>query len=155
MTSKSGKAESSEPREGRANSLDHDEQLPTYEDSTPGPSTLQIRSTNSSVTSPISQTGSSPFSFPSTSELPPPEYTSPRPITILRQLPQATAPFLPAYAPILLNHGIPANTWYNFTNTMSAFLTVKVGKQDVSHTGDVAASIGRVPKNLEKMSRIT
>jgi len=65
-------------------------------------------------------------------------------------LPQADAPFLQAFPPILLNHGIPAETWYNFTDTMSAFLTAKVGKRAISHAGDIAASIGRVPKNLGK-----
>ena len=150
MTSKSTPTEPS--RQDRANSLEEDDELPSYQDATPtpGPSVLQHHSTNSSITSPIGPTISSPFNFPSTNELPPPEYTSSRPIAIPQLLPQATAPFLPAYAPALLNHGIPASSWYNFVDTTSAFLTAKVGKRAVSHAGDIAASIGRVPKKLGK-----
>lgn len=150
ITPKSAPSESSTSGQGRANSLDHDDELPTYENSTPGPSTLQHQSTNSSIISPIGPTITSPFNFPSTNELPPPEYASSRPIAIPQQFPQATAPFLPAYASILLNHGVPASSWYNFIDTTSAFLTARVGKRAVSHAADIAASIGRVPKQLGK-----
>jgi hypothetical protein len=151
MTSKSAPTEPSRQPD-RASSLSEDDELPSYQDATPtpGPSTLQHHSTNSSIASPIGPTISSPFNFPDTNELPPPDYTSSRPIAIPQLLPQAPAPFLPAYAPILLNHGIPSSSWYNFIDTTSAFLTAKVGKRAVSHAGDIAASIGRVPKQLGK-----
>ena len=136
----------------RRTSLDHDDELPTYADSTPGPLALEAQSTTSSASHPIGPTVSAPFNFPTTSteELAPPEYISSRPIAIPQQLPQATAPFLYAYAPVLLNYGIPPESWYSFIDTMCAFLTAKVGKRAVSHAGDIAASIGRVPKNLGK-----
>lgn len=156
MASKSTEKQSfpqeSAPSEGRSNSLDQDHELPTYEDSTPGPSLLQQQSTASSANTPIGPTITSPFNFPSTSELPPPDYTSnsSRPIAIPQQFPQATAPFLLAFPPVLLNYGIPPESWYSFVDTTSAFLTAKVGKRAVSHAGDIAASVGRVPKKLGK-----
>lgn len=150
MPSRPQKAEYTAPSENRSNSLDQDHELPTYEDSTPRLSTLQSQSTSSSLATALGPTITSPFNFPSDNGPPPPEYTSSRPIAIPQQWPQATAPFLPAYAPILLQHGIPATSWYNFLDTTSAFLTAKVGKRAVSHAGDVASSIARVPKQLGK-----
>jgi hypothetical protein len=149
MTSKAAAAQPS--RQDRANSLSEDDELPSYQDATPraDPSALQQHSTTS-VATPIGPTISSPFNFPTANDVPPPDYTSSRPIAIPQQFPQATAPFLPAYAPMLLNHGILASSWYSFVETTSAFLTAKVGKRAISHAGEVAASIGRVPKQLGK-----
>ena len=120
--------------------------LPAYEaeDSTPN-----ISPPSSSGT--LGPTVSSPFNFPGT-DLPPytPSIANQRPIAIPQRWPDPSAPFLTAYAPSLLNYGIPANTFHSFLDTLSAFLTATVSKRAISHAGDIAASVGRVPKNLGK-----
>ncbi|KIW00741.1 uncharacterized protein PV09_07725 [Verruconis gallopava] len=138
----------------RENSLDRDDELPSYQDCTPGPSNIYPQSTGASATPTIGPTVSQPFNFPLTNEASPPDYSSPsaiqRPIAIPQQWADLSSPFLPAYAPILLNYGIPASSWYSFLDTVSAFLTDTVGKRAVRHAGDIAASVGRVPKQFGK-----
>jgi hypothetical protein len=150
---------SSEHRHDRDNSLDRDEELPTYHESLPESSVLHPHPTSASTAgastaSTIGPTISSPFNFPITDQAPPPDYSSPtstqRPIAIPQRFSGPTAPFLSAYPPLLTTYGIPASSWYSFLDTMSAFLTAKVSKRAVSHAGDIAASVGRVPKRLGK-----
>ncbi|KAF1812761.1 hypothetical protein P152DRAFT_385417, partial [Eremomyces bilateralis CBS 781.70] len=97
-------------------------------------------------------TVSSPFTFPSTNlplgNTPPP--TGRRPIAIPQRYPDPASPFLAAYPPSLLRHGIPAMTWYSFVDTISAFLTARVGKRAISHAGDIAAGLGKVPQQFCK-----
>ncbi|QDS78082.1 hypothetical protein FKW77_003747 [Venturia effusa] len=94
---------------------------------------------------------SAPFNFPTT-DLPP--YSDPaptqRPIAIPQRWPEPSAPFLTAYAPVLLNYGIPATTFHAFLDTLSAFLVAKVSQRAISHASDIAASMGRVPIQLGK-----
>jgi hypothetical protein len=95
----------------------------------------------------------SPFDFPDDS--PAPAYTSTatgtrRPIAIPQTSPDATASFLPAYAPTLLGRGIPPGTWASFLDTASAFLTAKVGDRAVSHAADMARHVGDVPVRFGK-----
>jgi hypothetical protein len=129
------------------NSIEHDPQLPTYQESNPEPFLLPGTSIGGQ-----GPTISSPFNFPK-SDLPPgytPTALSRRPIAIPQVYIDQTAPFLDAYPPSLLAYGVPASTWYSFVDTISAFLTAKVGKRAVSHAGDVAASVGKVPVNFGK-----
>lgn len=94
-----------------------------------------------------------PFNFPTTDLVPYSDSTSKssqRPIAIPQRWPEPSAPFLAAYAPVLLNYGIPAETFHSFLDTLSAFLTAKVSKRAISHASDIAASVGRVPKQLGK-----
>ncbi|TID22316.1 putative subunit of the rna polymerase ii mediator complex protein [Venturia nashicola] len=94
---------------------------------------------------------SSPFNFP-TADLA--TYCDPtptqKPVAIPQRWPEPSAPFLTAYAPVLLNYGIPAKAFHSFLDTLSAFLTAKVSKRAISHASDIAASVGRVPKQLAK-----
>lgn len=114
--------------------------------------------------SPPLQTGAgvptvdAPFNFPPADELP--EYeppTSPsaseanlKPIAIPQIQPTASSPFLQAYAPCLLAKGVTESTWRSFLDTISAFLTAKVGDRAVSHAGDMAKHFSEGPKNLGK-----
>ncbi|RDI79729.1 hypothetical protein Vi05172_g10275 [Venturia inaequalis] len=157
-------------REHTANNAE-DDPLPAYEaEDTATPSTLPEVSPTATPSRPpkslspavpsnlpesyspaIGPSVSSPFNFP-TRYLPPysdPTHTQ-KPIAIPQRWPEPSAPFLTAYAPILLNYGIPAKTFYSFLDTLSAFLTAKVSNRAISHAGDIAASVGRVPKQLGK-----
>ncbi|KAK8009592.1 hypothetical protein PG989_000525 [Apiospora arundinis] len=53
----------------------------------------------------------------------PPSYTpqtaAERPVVVPQQRPFATAPFFPAYAPSLRNHGIAPATWHQFVASMN------------------------------------
>jgi hypothetical protein len=134
------------PGRGVESSMEHDPQLPTYQESNPDPFMIP-----ESLIGGQGPTVSSPFNFPK-SDLPP-GYTSPlnkRPIAIPQVYNDQAAPFLDAYPPSLLAYGIPAPTWYSFVDTISAFLTAQVGKRAISHAGDIAASVGKVPVNFGK-----
>lgn len=120
----------------RTNSLNQDDELPSYQEHADPRSLMP--------------TVSSPFNFPT--DAPPANYTTPttkqRPIAIPQRYPDPAAPFLPAYPPVLLSHGVPAETWYSFVDTISAFLTAKVSKRAVSHAGDVASSVVKMPQRF-------
>ncbi|KAG5913118.1 hypothetical protein E4U42_001447, partial [Claviceps africana] len=108
----------------------------------------------------------SPFTFP-TSDLPPlPPYSvdakaeaeagpgpgpsssssSEKPMAIPQLAPDSASPFLPAYPPGLLAHGITQQAWRSFLDTLSAFLTAKVSDRAVAHAGDLAKSLGEPPR---------
>ena len=105
----------------------------------------------------------SPFNFPSG---PAPSYagiaagagagpSSPsavpgRPIALPQERPNPAAGFLTAYAPVLLSHGIPPDTWHSFVATLSAFLTAKVSDRALAHAADMARELGRGPKSFGK-----
>ncbi|KAL3956755.1 hypothetical protein ACCO45_009601 [Purpureocillium lilacinum] len=90
-------------------------------------------------------TVANPFSFPSNAELPPPPpYRSPQAV------PDPASPFVAAYAPILLSHGVTEGTWRSFLETMSAFLTAKVSDRAISHAGDMAKHMSEAPKSFGK-----
>lgn len=100
-----------------------------------------------------------PFQFPSNSELPPYDETlttfgSPnadaRPIAIPQLYPGPTAPFLSAYAPALLRHGVTVATWRSFVDTASAFLNARVSDRAVNYAGDVARQVSQGPKTFGK-----
>ncbi|RYO78049.1 hypothetical protein DL766_008876 [Monosporascus sp. MC13-8B] len=85
-------------------------------------------------------TVASPFDFPS-QEAPPP-YPSQKPIqkpiAIPQTRPEAAAPLLQAYAPSLLSRGIPAERWFSFLDTLSAFLAATVSERAIAHAADVS-----------------
>lgn len=117
-------------------------------------------------------TVANPFSFPSNAELPP--YEAPpsaaygagsssssaaagsssqadrRPIALPQAVPDPASPFVAAYAPILLSHGVTEGTWRSFLETMSAFLTAKVSDRAISHAGDMAKHMSEAPKSFGK-----
>jgi hypothetical protein len=99
----------------------------------------------------LGPTVSSPFNFPS-SDLPPysPAAPNQNPIAIPQRWPDPAAPFLPAYSPALLKYGITPQNWSSFLDTMSAFLTARVSKRAISHAGDIATELGRVPQRFGK-----
>ncbi|CAI4214335.1 unnamed protein product [Parascedosporium putredinis] len=79
-------------------------------------------------------TAEEPFNFPS--DAPPPAYTPQqgssssssraKPIAIPQNGSGAISPFILAYPPSLLAHGITSEGWYAFQRTISAFLTANV-----------------------------
>ncbi|PFH61467.1 hypothetical protein XA68_17298 [Ophiocordyceps unilateralis] len=103
-----------------------------------------------------------PFQFPSNSLLPaydealgdPSGSGSPtadaRPIAIPQLYPGPTAPFLSAYAPALLRHGVTVATWRSFVDTVSAFLTARVSDRAVNYATDVARQVSQGPKSFGK-----
>lgn len=125
----------------RNNALNRDDELPSYQAHPPP-----------QHSTPLMPTVSSPFDFP-TDEAPP-TYTATtidqRPIAIPQRYSDPAAPFLAAYPPVLLRHGIPSDTWYSFLDTLSAFLTAKVSKRAISHAGDVASSVVKMPQRFGK-----
>jgi hypothetical protein len=116
------------------------------------------------ITSPPAATGESskasmrptadaPFNFPSDDPLPTySEASSSKqpPIAIPQESPTPTAPFLNAYPPALLSHGITQEAWSSFLDTMSAFLTAKVGERAINHAGDIAKNVGQRPTSFVK-----
>lgn len=126
------------------------EPLPTYEDSAPGPSSRSHPghpATNQQATGP---TVKDPFNFP-LDEGPPSYSKDPeirKPVAIPQLHPDPAAPFVVAYAPILLRHGITPETWHPFVNTVSAFLTAKVSERAIAHAGNIARHVGTVPKSF-------
>ncbi|TQS32872.1 hypothetical protein Golomagni_06800, partial [Golovinomyces magnicellulatus] len=73
-----------------------------------------------------------------------------KPIAIPQIQPTSSSPFMQAYAPCLLARGVTEDTWRSFMDTISAFLTAKVGDRAVSHAGDMAKHFSQGPKNLGK-----
>ncbi|KAF4502567.1 hypothetical protein FAGAP_1209 [Fusarium agapanthi] len=98
-------------------------------------------------------TAENPFNFPSASPLPSYSEASSAqepPIAIPQENPTQTSPFLKAYAPALLGHGITKEAWGSFLDTISAFMTAKVGERAINHAGDFAKNIGQQPVNYVK-----
>ncbi|KAF4122605.1 hypothetical protein GMORB2_6912 [Geosmithia morbida] len=100
---------------------------------------------------------SSPFNFPSESDLPSYTATSPgggvssqRPVAIPQVRPAPDSPSVPAFPPSILGHGIPEGTLLSFLETVSAFLAAKVGDRAISHAGDMARRFIEHPKNVGK-----
>jgi hypothetical protein len=99
-------------------------------------------------------TVSQPFNFPSNADAELPAYSASsssstvRPIAIPQVRPGKTSPFIPCYAPVLLQHGITETSWRAFLDTISAFLTAKVSDRAVSHAADMARHMGDGPKRL-------
>ena len=73
-----------------------------------------------------------------------------KPIAIPQVVPDATSPFITAYPPCLLARGITEQSWNSFLDTVSAFLTAKVGDRAVSHAGDMAKHFAEDTTNLGK-----
>jgi hypothetical protein len=120
-----------------------EEELPPYQ---------AVASSQNAITHTGMPTISAPFDFPVGA--PPPNYssitTNRRPIAIPQRFPDPAAPFLSAYSPVLLNHGIPSDTWYSFLDTLSAFLTAKVSKRAISHAADIASTVVKMPQRFGK-----
>ncbi|PKS08408.1 hypothetical protein jhhlp_005352 [Lomentospora prolificans] len=122
-----------------------DEALPQYDAqlSTPPPeSTLKTPG----------PTVDSPFRFPSGT--PPPAYqeasSGHKPIAIPQSVGGAASPFIVAYPPSLLRHGITSETWCSFLNTVSAFLTANVSERALAHAADAAKQFADGPKEVAK-----
>lgn len=73
-----------------------------------------------------------------------------KPIAIPQVVPDASSPFLAAYPPCLLARGITEQSWMSFLDTVSAFLTAKVGDRAVRHAGDMAKHFAADTTNLGK-----
>ncbi|RCI16860.1 hypothetical protein L249_1775 [Ophiocordyceps polyrhachis-furcata BCC 54312] len=73
-----------------------------------------------------------------------------RPIAIPQLCPGSTAPFLSAYAPALLRHGVTVASWRSFVDTVSAFLTARVSDRAVNYAADVARQVSQGPKTFGK-----
>ncbi|GKU10021.1 hypothetical protein FLAG1_11424 [Fusarium langsethiae] len=93
-----------------------------------------------------------PFDFPETSLPTYSEVSTSKeaPIAIPQETPSQTSPFLKAYAPALLGHGITQEAWSSFLDTISAFMTAKVGEKAINHAGDVAKTMGQQPVSYVK-----
>ncbi|KAK9419011.1 hypothetical protein SUNI508_07532 [Seiridium unicorne] len=133
---------------------DEAEAPPSYE-AEAGPSTQTQTSvaTTDIKSSEKGPTIASPFAFPA--DAPAPSYTESatpiqQPIAIPQISPDPAAPFLQAYSPSLLAHGIPPETWASFLNTLSAFLAAKVTDRAISHAADMAKNFGQMPKQFGK-----
>lgn len=96
------------------------------------------------VTAAAALSASSSWSSSSSSSSPP------NPIAIPQVAPDPAAPFLSAYPPGLLAHGITPETWHSFLDTISAFLTATASDRAVAHAGDLAKSLGGPPKKYGK-----
>ena len=161
---------------GHHSKPDDDEALPAYEaiasQAEPVPSGGSAAPAPSSVGAPASTdcsalrdaktagpTADSPFQFPTGASLPPysppsgsppqagPSAPSTKLIAVPQTEPSPTAPFLPAFPPSLLRHGIVQQTFLSFLETLAAFLAAKVSDRAVAHAADVASQIGLGPKS--------
>ncbi|KAG8406422.1 hypothetical protein J3459_012161 [Metarhizium acridum] len=135
---------------GPSTTSDPAERAPTYEEATEAKGGVP--------------TVDSPFNFPTSTDLPPSyeahaeaeagpsssKSVRTKPVAIPQVAPEPAAPFLPAYPPSLLAHGITEQTWRSFLDTVSAFLTAKVSGRAIAHAGDMAKSLGEPPKNYGK-----
>lgn len=163
MTADKGVFDNAEPKPAAA------EELPAYEaiasPSQPAPSsgphsdsaTPDLSTVRNAKTA--GPTADAPFQFPTDTPLPsysPPSASAseagpstarPKLIAIPQAQPTANSPFLPAYAPSLLRHGIVQQTFLSFVETVSAFLAAKVSDRAVAHAADVASRIGDGPKS--------
>lgn len=127
------------------------EALPAYEE-LPGPSSVTVdHQTEASSHGPSI---ASPFNFPSDTNLPPAyeaeETVERRPIAIPQTTPDPKSPFLNAYSPYLLGHGVTPETWAGFLQTLSGFLAATVSEKAVSHAAEIGRHIGDVPKRFGK-----
>ncbi|KAF5622081.1 uncharacterized protein FTJAE_11048 [Fusarium tjaetaba] len=137
---------SSKEAEHLANSSQPSDPSPAYQEEA-GPSSANEPSSDKIPTA------ENPFNFPSASPLPSYSEASSAqepPIAIPQENPTQTSPFLKAYAPALLGHGITKEAWGSFLDTISAFMTAKVGERAINHAGDVAKSVGQQPVNYVK-----
>ncbi|KEY69187.1 hypothetical protein S7711_01646 [Stachybotrys chartarum IBT 7711] len=141
-------------REARhAAQSEHAEAPPSYDaahpaQSSPGAADPSVATTPNS-SSGAGPTVESPFNFPSDAPLPSylettassssaaPTANLTKPIAIPQGTPTPMAPFIDAYAPTLLAHGITPESWQSFLTTITAFLTAKVSKRALSYTTDV------------------
>ncbi|KAK4502019.1 hypothetical protein PRZ48_007830 [Zasmidium cellare] len=118
----------------------NEEELPSYEHPEPSNTAAQLPPEKT----PRSQgpTASAPFNFP-TADLPSYETAVDfqKPLAIPQSSPSPDAPFVSVYPTDLLTYGIPAESWYNFVDTLSAFVSAKVSQQALHHATDVAQSI--------------
>lgn len=126
------------------------EALPAYEE-LPGPSSATVDQTEASSHGPSI---ASPFNFPSDTDLPPAyqaaETVERRPIAIPQTTPDPKSPFLNAYSPSLLGHGVTPETWAGFLQTLSGFLAATVSDKAISHAAEIGRHIGDVPKRFGK-----
>lgn len=132
---------------------------PTQADSTSANSTTSIDPSAGLVDSKSAgPTADSPFRFPVDASLPAyspqpstphagPSTSSQKLVAIPQTQPTPTSPFLRAYAPTLLRHGIVEQTFLSFLETLSAFLAAKVSNRAVAHAADVASTVGEHPKS--------
>lgn len=128
-----------------------EEAPPSYDDSAPGPSSRPSATTSSQQ--PEGPTPENPFNFPPSEDLPSYTETSPsssKPVAIPQSRPDAAAPFITAYAPVLLARGVTPETWHAFVTTASAFLTATVSAKALAHAGDVARHLGSTPASFGK-----
>ncbi|KAH8881222.1 hypothetical protein GQ53DRAFT_754522 [Thozetella sp. PMI_491] len=133
-----------------------DEAPPAYDDT--NPEVLASSSHGHGLVLPAQSgpTVDSPFDFPTDASVPP--YSAAgssssavrKPIAIPQSKPHPAAPFVPAYAPVLLSYGIAGDSWCSFVNTLSAFLAAKVSDRAVAHAADMAKELGRGPKSFGK-----
>ncbi|KAJ6788513.1 hypothetical protein PWT90_01627 [Aphanocladium album] len=127
--------------------------MPTVEDpfNFPTDEALPAYSATDSSVPPTFSDGAGPSSA---AAAPPPAGTAGRaslkPIAIPQVVPDASSPFLTAYPPCLLSRGITEQSWNSFLDTVSAFLTAKVGAKAVSHAGDMAKDFAEDTTNLGK-----
>lgn len=141
---KQKKPSSAEDSAGRG-----EEPPPSYDDSAPGPSS---RPPATSSQQPQGPTPENPFNFPPSEGLPSYTEASPssKPVVIPQSRPDASAAFIPAYAPALLARGVTPETWHAFVTTASAFLTATVSAKALAHAGDVARHLGSTPASFGK-----
>ncbi|KAI0008695.1 hypothetical protein F4779DRAFT_585788 [Xylariaceae sp. FL0662B] len=125
--------------------------LPSYEDAT-GSSSQSNQGQASQESAADGPTLTSPFNFPldntvltylSSDVIEPP-------IAVPQIKSDATAPFLHAYCPTLLRHGITPENWRAFLDTMSGFLAATVSEKAISHAAEIARHVGDVSKRLGK-----
>ncbi|KAF5604789.1 hypothetical protein FPCIR_641, partial [Fusarium pseudocircinatum] len=118
---------SSKEAEHLANSSQPSDPSPAYQEEA-GPSSANNQSSDKIPTA------ENPFNFPSASPLPSYSEASSAqepPIAIPQENPPQTSPFQKAYAPALLGHGITKEAWGSFLDTISAFMTAKVGERAI------------------------
>ncbi|KAI1459453.1 hypothetical protein F4805DRAFT_420343 [Annulohypoxylon moriforme] len=115
--------------------------------SAPTPAPTSANTTNA-------PTVTSPFNFPSDSNLPAYSATAEtivhKPLAIPQITPDPKAPFLDAYSDVLLRHGVTPETWSGFLRTLSGFLAATVSDKAVSHAAQMARHVGQVPKRFGK-----
>ncbi|KAM0329433.1 hypothetical protein ACHAQA_004740 [Verticillium albo-atrum] len=128
---------------------------PAYESAAPSQGTTAATASTVQANSPThpnqGPTAETPFNFPA--DALPPYTPSPAPrrlIVIPQKSPEPISPFLKAYPPDILAHGIPSESWIAFLDTLSAFLAAKVSDRALSHAADVAKRFGEGPTNTVK-----
>lgn len=126
----------------------HDEPLPSYSNAAEQSSELHPQASTQPASNNLGPTTTSPFDFPTSANLP--SYADAakvrKPLAIPQICPTPDARFLSAYPPHLLSYGIAAESWYNFVETLSAFLSATVSGQAVHHATDIANNIGNYHK---------